>query len=195
MNGGAGARALFRDVLVASASVPGLFPPVLIRVQEQQAVYEEVHVDGTVALPFFVPLGFTASHRTTVYVIVDGRLSEQPAAIRLQTRSILSRSVSAGLNHMLRTSLELTASDTQLQGAQFQFAAIPVAYPTLRSFDFRTSTMQSLFQFGYRCARAGRLWNSSRGTGADGGHGDDGADGRPNQCPADDAFIGRLAVR
>jgi predicted acylesterase/phospholipase RssA len=31
MNGGVGARALFRDVLLASASVPGLFPPVVIR--------------------------------------------------------------------------------------------------------------------------------------------------------------------
>src|ERR1700734_752520 len=39
MNGGAGARALFRDVLVASASVPGLFPPVVIRGQEQHAVF------------------------------------------------------------------------------------------------------------------------------------------------------------
>jgi predicted acylesterase/phospholipase RssA len=203
MNGGAGARALFRDVLVASASVPGLFPPVVIRVQEQQAVYEEVHVDGTIALPFFVPLGFAASsgntndpsHRTTVYVIVDGRLSEQPAAIRLRTRSILSRSVSAGLNHMLRTTLELAATDSELEGAQFQFAAIPVAYPQLSSFDFRTSTMQSLFQFGYQCARAGRLWTSSRDLGSDRAQRDGTGTGQLNQCPADDAFIGRLAVR
>ena len=58
MNGGLGARALFREVLVASASVPGLFPPVVIRVQEQQALYEEVHVDGTATVPFFVPPAF-----------------------------------------------------------------------------------------------------------------------------------------
>src|SRR5580700_8800187 len=56
MNGGPGARALFRDVLVASASIPGMFPPVVIRVQEQEALYEEVHVDGTITVPFFVPL-------------------------------------------------------------------------------------------------------------------------------------------
>ena len=113
MNGGAGARALFRDVLVASASVPGLFPPVVIRVQEQQALYDEVHVDGTISLPFFVPLAFVeparnangASNGTAVYVIVDGRLSEQPAPIRLRTRSIMSRSVSAGLNNNKRTTL------------------------------------------------------------------------------------------
>jgi predicted acylesterase/phospholipase RssA len=203
MNGGAGARALFRDVLVASASVPGLFPPVVIRVQEQQALYDEVHVDGTIAVPFFVPLAFVEARRdatdrsqgTAVYVLVDGRLSEQPAAIRMRARSILSRSVSAGLNHMLRTTLELTATDAELQGAQFQFAAIPVAYPQVDSFDFSTPTMRSLFQFGYRCAQAGRLWTSSRGVGVDAANRDDSGAGPPKQCPADDASISRLAVR
>ncbi|HEX3397161.1 MAG TPA: patatin-like phospholipase family protein [Steroidobacteraceae bacterium] len=201
MNGGAGARELFRDVLVASASVPGLFPPVVIRVQEQQALYNEVHVDGTIAVPFFVPLAFVEPTRDSgnpshVYVIVDGRLSEQAVPIRLRARSILSRSVSAGLNHMLRTNLELTATDAQLDGAQFQFAAIPAAYPQVSSFDFRTPTMRSLFQFGYKCAQAGRLWTStsSRSAGQDADR-DDSGTGPPNQCPADDAFISRLAVR
>jgi len=193
MNGGADARTLFRDVLVASASVPGLFPPVVIRVQEQQALYEEVHVDGAFAVPFFVPPAF-ASHGAAVYVIVDGRLSEQPAPIRLRARSILSRSVSTGLDHMLRTTLELTATDAQLEGAEFQYAAIPVAYPQVDPFDFRTTTMRSLFQFGYECAQAGRLWSSSRSVG-DGSHSDHKGAGQPNHCPADDEFIGRLAVR
>jgi len=194
MNGGADARALFRDVLVASASVPGLFPPVVIRVQEQQALYDEVHVDGAFAVPFFVPPAF-ASHGAAVYVIVDGRLSEQPAAIRLRARSILSRSVSTGLDHMLRTTLELTATDAQLEGAEFQYAAIPLAYPQVDPFDFRTTTMRSLFQFGYKCAQAGRLWSSSRSVGRDDAHSDDKGTGQPNHCPADDEYIGRLAVR
>ncbi len=188
MNGGPGARALFRDVLVASASVPGLFPPVVIRVQEQQALYEEVHVDGTTTVPFVVPLGFVESsrdasdpsHGAAVYVIVDGRLSEQPASVRLRTRSILSRSVSAGLNHMLRTTLELTATDAELQGAQLQYAAIPVAYPQLDPFDFRTATMRSLFQYGYKCAQAGRLWTSSRSAGRDSGNRDDTGKAQPH---------------
>jgi predicted acylesterase/phospholipase RssA len=199
MNGGAGARALFRDVLVASASVPGLFPPVVIRVQEQHALYDEVHVDGTIAVPFFVPPAFVQPTPDTnnpphVYVIIDGRLSERAAAIRLRARSILSRSVSAGLNHMLRTHLELTATDAELEGAQFQFAAVPADYPQLNSFDFRTPTMRSLFQFGYRCARAGRLWTSSGGAG-NAANRDDSRTTPPNQCPADDVSIGRLAVR
>jgi predicted acylesterase/phospholipase RssA len=201
VNGGPDARTLFRDVLVASASVPGLFPPVVIRVQDQQTLYEEVHVDGTATVPFLVPLAFVepprdASDRgAAVYVIVDGRLSEQPAPIPLRTKSILSRSVSAGLNHMLRTTLELTATDAELEGAQFQFTAIPATYPRLDPFDFRTPTMRSLFQFGYKCAQAGRLWTSSRSVGLDSGNHDDTGTGQPSQCPANDDFIGRLAGR
>jgi outer membrane scaffolding protein for murein synthesis (MipA/OmpV family) len=53
MNGGANARTLFRDVLVASASVPGKLPPVIIRVHEQNTMTEEAHVDGIVSVPFF----------------------------------------------------------------------------------------------------------------------------------------------
>jgi len=203
MNGGRDARALFRDVLVASASVPGLFPPVVIRVQEQQALFEEVHVDGTTSVPFLVPLAFIERspdasgrlHGTEVYIIVDGRLIEQPAAIRLRTGSNPSRSVSAGLNHRFRTTLELTATDAQREGAQLQFAAIPVAYPQLDLFDFRTPTMRSLFQYGYTCAQAGRLWLSTRGGGGDEASRTGTAAGQNTPCPVDDHSLGRFAVR
>jgi predicted acylesterase/phospholipase RssA len=203
MNGGAGARALFRDVLVASASVPGLFPPVVIRVQEQQALFEEVHVDGTATVPFFVPPAFFEPSRNardpsqgaTVYIIVDGCLSERPAAVRLRTRSILTRSVSAGLNHMLRTNLELTATNAELEGAQLQYAAIPVAYPQLNPFDFRTATMRSLFRYGYECAQAGRLWTSLRNVGSDGGKRLGAAASQSTPCPVDDEYNARLVSR
>jgi len=203
MNGGPGARALFRDVLVASASVPGLFPPVVIRVHDEQALYEEVHVDGTATVPFLVPLAFVEPspeaserlHSAAVYIIVDGRLSEQPASIRMRTRSILSRSVSAGLNHMFRTSLELAATDAEREGAQFQFAAIPVDYPQRDPFDFRTPTMRSLFQYGYKCAQAGRLWISSRGVGSDAARRTGTAASEIAPCPVDAESVGRFAVR
>jgi hypothetical protein len=96
---------------------------------------------------------------------------------------------------MLRTTLELTATDAELEGAQFQFAAIPVTYPRLDSFDFSTPTMRSLFQYAYQCAQAGRLWTSSGSVGREDANRDDKGTGQPNQCPADDEFIGRLAVR
>jgi hypothetical protein len=96
---------------------------------------------------------------------------------------------------MLRTTLELTATDAQLEGAQFQFAAIPGTYPRVSAFDFSTPTMRSLFQYGYKCAQAGRLWTSSRSAGREDANRTGAGTGQPNPCPADDEFIGRLAVR
>ena len=86
MNGGDQAKALVRDVLVASASVPGLFPPVIIRVRMGGALVTETHIDGTATAPFLVPAGFMPNARRDapssspagVYVIVDGHLSEEP---------------------------------------------------------------------------------------------------------------------
>jgi predicted acylesterase/phospholipase RssA len=194
INGGALARTLFRDVLVASASVPGMFPPVIIHVQEQSTTLEEAHVDGTVSVPFFVPPGFTEmpedevigrSRGAIVYVIIDGRLSEERLWVPLKARAILARSVSAGLNHMMRTTLELTATNVELQGAQLQYAAIPLAYPPAAPFDFRAQTTRPLFLYGYDCALAGRLWIPSRRDG-DQVNNESVAAGQHIPCPVDD---------
>jgi predicted acylesterase/phospholipase RssA len=203
LNGGAGARELFRDVLVASASVPKLFPPVVIRVQEQQALYNEVHVAGGTSLPFFVPQDFAAVFRTasnrpqsvTLYVIIDGRLMEDSTPNHKHNRPVESRSVSAGLDHMVSTTLELTAGDAAIDGTAFQFAAIPAAYPQTDSSDFRTPSPQALFQYGYRCAQAGRLWTSSRRDAADNVSGVGDGAGQTKPCPADPQIAQRLAIR
>ena len=91
MNGGPSAKALFRDVLVASASAPGVFPPVMIRIQDTGGDYSEAHVDGTATVPFIVPPTLLQLPRdvangspTAVYVLVDGRLSQEPTPIRLR---------------------------------------------------------------------------------------------------------------
>jgi predicted acylesterase/phospholipase RssA len=203
MNGGQHAKALLRDVLVASASVPGLFPPVIIRVRERGRLFAEAHVDGTATTPFLVPAslaqqpgGFDSSRPTAVYVIVDGRLSEEQRPVELRFRAILSRSISVGLTHMMRTSLELTATSTEIQGAHFEYAAIPMAYGSVTPFDFRTSTMRALFQYGLDCAQSGRFWISSPRIASRGAErrGDDGAS-QSVRCPAEDEFIGHFAVR
>jgi predicted acylesterase/phospholipase RssA len=200
MHGGTEARTLFRDVLVASASVPGMFPPVVIR--------NETHIDGGVTLPFFVapspvdmppvdvakePADSTQGAR--LYVLIDGQLGEHPRATRLRTTAIVSRSVAAGLNTMMRTTLELTAADASRRGIRLDYSAIPVAYPFHGAFDFSAESVRPLFQYAYDCARNGRFWTEF-------GPADDGAAasraapaGTALSCPADDVFIERFAER
>jgi predicted acylesterase/phospholipase RssA len=201
--GGPDARTLVRDVLVASASVPGMFPPVMIRVSENGASHDEAHVDGSTTVPFFVPPAFVqtppavgdGTSHTSVYVIIDGSLGEAPQATRLTTRAILSRSIHAGLSHMLLTTLELTAATAQLRGATMRYSAVPGAHPRGDAYDFRPDTMRPLVRYAYECAETGRLWTTF-------GRNDDGgvmvrgtAEAQDVPCPADDAFIRYFASR
>jgi predicted acylesterase/phospholipase RssA len=203
-NGGQDARALFRDVLLASASVPGMFPPVIIRVQTQGSSHDEAHVDGAVTVPFFVPPALLQTpadpvdplRHAAVYVIIDGPLGEPARTTRLTARAILSRSVGAGLSHMLLTALELTAATTQLQRATLQYSAMPAAYPPVAAFHFSADTMRPLFHYAYECAQSGRLWTAFRHTESEGGAVlFSTADAQKVPCPADDAFIGYFASR
>ncbi len=41
---------LFRKVLLASAALPGIFPPVYFKVTAGEETYEEIHVDGAIGL-------------------------------------------------------------------------------------------------------------------------------------------------
>ena len=202
-NGGPSARTLFRDVLVASASVPGMFPPVIIRVDENGTPRNEAHVDGAATLPFFVPPAFvqTATRepdgagQTAVYVIIDGPLSDGARSTRLTARAILSRSIHAGLDRLLLTTLELTAARAQLQGATLQYSALPSSYPHLDPFDFHADAMLPLFRYADDCAGSGRLWTTFRRT-EDGGSTVGGmAETQKVPCPADDAFIRYFASR
>jgi predicted acylesterase/phospholipase RssA len=202
-NGGPSARALFRDVLVGSASVPGMFPPVIIRVKEDGAPHDEAHVDGAATMPFFVPPAFVqppsealdGAHQTAVYVIIDGPLGEAARSTRLTARAILTRSIHAGLDHLLLTTLELTAARAQLQRATLQYSALPNAYPHLDPFDLHADTMRPLFRYADDCARAGRLWTTFGRTEDAGGTVRGVTETQKVPCPADDAFIRYFASR
>jgi predicted acylesterase/phospholipase RssA len=202
MHGGTNARVMFRDVLVASASVPGMFPPVVMHFRKNGQVYDEAHVDGSVTLPFFVAPEFaddslespttpTAATRrpTTVYVLIDGPLDERPQATRLQTGAILSRSVTASLHVMMRTTLELVASNAAANGVSLQYSAIPAAFPRRNAFDFSAAGMRPLFQYAAQCGAETHLWTTfHRGVPANTEATAVSAGGSV-PCPADDALI------
>jgi predicted acylesterase/phospholipase RssA len=202
-NGGPSTRTLFCDVLVASASVPGVFPPVIIRFHEDGGDREEAHVDGGATVPFFVPPAFVetpseasgGAHAAAVYVIIDGPLAEAARTTRLTARGVLSRSIDAGLNHLLLTTLELTAATAQLQGATLRYSAVPEAYPYLDALDFRAATRRPLFHYAYNCAQEGRLWAEIRRADGDEGTADSVALLQKVPCPSDDPFIGYFATR
>ena len=77
---------LFRSVLLASASIPGIFPPVLIDAEANGKKFQELHNDGTITAPFFIaPESVLAGNGTVhlptkqIYVIANAKLH---AAVR-----------------------------------------------------------------------------------------------------------------
>ena len=198
--GGAEAKVLFRSVLLASASVPGMFPPVTIKFQASGRRHVETHVDGGVTMPFFIEPspqdlpapGANGAPPTTVRVVINGRLRDPPQVTRASAVSIFSRSVSAGLSHMKRATLESMQLATTERGFSFTYAAVPSSYPLHGAFDFDPQAQRSLFEYASACAEAGRVWTS----GKDNGHPPARQDEfRPSmQCPADDALLQRFAA-
>lgn len=164
--GGPDARQLFRDVLVASASIPGVFPPVMIRVESDGKSYDELHVDGSTTLSMFiapemaavVPEAFAGAARIQVYVIVNGQLGATPKTTRVGSLDILSRSVDANLLHNNRAAVALAYNVARAHGMTFQLTAIPDGYPYRGPLDFHPGEMSALFEFAAACAARGQLW-------------------------------------
>lgn len=164
--GGAVARKLFRDVLVASASVPGVFPPVLIPVHEGGHRYEEMHVDGGVTTSLFaapliaqiLPSDLRLLRGAHLYVIVNGQLVAAPITTRLSTPAILERSFSAQTTYKTRETLALTLGFAERYGLHLRVSEIPGDYPFGSFIDFRPRHLRALFDYAAACAAQGRLW-------------------------------------
>jgi hypothetical protein len=162
------ARQLFRDVLLASASVPGAFRPVLIHVKEAGGIHDEMHVDGATTVPFlgapesvfFTSLDLAGLKRGKIFVLVNGQLAIAPRTTKFSTVPVLAKSFAAATRHMTRVELATTAGFAQLHGMELQFTAVPADYPQVSALDFRPATMRSLFQYGATCAEQGRLWTT-----------------------------------
>jgi len=167
-HGGEPARKLFRDVLVASASIPGVFSPVLIHVQEAGVSYDEMHVDGNASTSLFVApvaanfalLDQRSLNGARVYVLINGQIMDAPETTRYQLGPIVSRTFSAALKHMSRAQVVAVNQFAEKYRMSVQSTYLPFDYPKYGSADFRASTMRALFDYGARCAQSGRLWTT-----------------------------------
>jgi hypothetical protein len=167
-HGGPQARELFRDVLVASASVPGVFPPVLIPVRDGNRRYDELHVDGGVTTPVFIepliagvqPTELPPLQGANLYMIINGALARAPSTTALNTLDVLAGSFEAGLTYRTREAVAITAGLARQLGMRLRMTEIPADYPVTSFVNFDAEPMHALFDFGARCSAEGQLWLS-----------------------------------
>lgn len=156
----------FRQVLLASASIPGVFPPVLIagRSAEGQVV-QEMHVDGGVNAPFLaVPESLLSSAPAdplppggAIYVLVNGGLAPDARTTDGGLRAILARTYDSASKASLRTHLAANAAFAARNGLQLYVSAIPREVES-SSLDFSPQAMKRLFELGRARALSGEAW-------------------------------------
>jgi hypothetical protein len=162
-----------RRILLASAAIPGAFPPTMFDVTLDGTSYQEMHVDGgAFAQAFLYPAGLTRQRRVRMtngqvvvpavaYVIRNGRLDPEWATTERSTLGIAGRAIAtmiaaSGLNDVLRM-----YNTTQRDGIGFNLAYIGTDFTQKLPEPFDQGYMRALFDYGYQRARRGYDWSKT----------------------------------
>src|SRR3954463_3406897 len=140
-----GALNLFRDVLVASASVPGVYSPVLINVEGEGNRFNEMHVDGGVrANLLVVPESLLLSSvrppssgiLPRVYILMNNKLEQDFEIVEAKTLTIVSRSFITAVKANTQNTLIATYDFARRNKWDFNLSSIDADYPTTTLMDF-----------------------------------------------------------
>ncbi len=162
---------LFRDILVASAAIPGVFPPIMVKVEAGGRIYDEMHVDGGVtAQVFLYPAAFSfkevdkelgIQRRRTVYVIRNAQLASVHMEVPRKLLPILGRTIDAliktqGIGDLYRIYL-----GCKRDGLEYRLAYIPPDFDAVSTEPFDPVYMRKLFDLGFEQAKNGYPWADS----------------------------------
>lgn len=166
---------VFREILVASASIPVLFPPVLIDVEAGGQTYDEMHVDGgTVGQMFFYGSaldwkkviaeasgGKELVDKSTLYVIIDGEIDPESEAVRRRLGSITNRTISTLIKVSAWSALYRMYLHAEQGGYGFKYVGLPDSYEPLVKEPYNPEEMTRMFDIGYEIGLKGDGWRSA----------------------------------
>jgi hypothetical protein len=164
------ARELIIEVLRASASIPGAFPPVMLDVTVGGERYEEMHVDGgAMAQIFLYPPSLKlqsaerrlGKHKDIAYIIRNGRLFRPEQSVKRQTLAIAGQAIATmtaanGVNDLYR--IYLTAGRDKVD---YNLAFLDDEFDVAYVGPFDKTYMNTLFEYGYRKGAAGFKWHKA----------------------------------
>jgi hypothetical protein len=161
---------LFRSVLVASASAPGMFAPALIEVQAQGRRIREMHVDGGImanvlALPEKMLLAAVrpqSRSKPKLFVIVNGKLAPDFSLVGNFTVPVVMRSFWTAVKANTRNILIATYDFCRRNLWEFRLTAIEPSYEietTAVNFDGRY--IGRLYAYGYARATSAAPWQGA----------------------------------
>jgi predicted acylesterase/phospholipase RssA len=160
---------LFRDVMTASASIPVVFPPMLIDAQANGHRFQEMHVDGGVTAPVLtLPEAFLLRNgalarglRMNIYVLVNDKVERDFQLVPNSTIDIAARTSASVTKTQIRAVLYETYDFARRNNLGFNLTYIDKGLPSPTSFGFDANYMRSLYQHGYDKAKTGDFWAKS----------------------------------
>jgi len=170
-SGDPGALELIHKVILASASIPVAFPPVIIEVETDGQRYDEMHADGGTSTQIFLyPVGIKWDMVTEklevkgtpkVFLIRNAHLepvrkSLKPKILPIAGRAISSLIRTQGIGDMYRLYY-----GAQRDGLDYHLAYIPGDFGETPKEMFDPEYMRKLFDLGYRMAKAGYPWHKA----------------------------------
>ncbi len=166
--GGPAALDLFVKVMVASTSIPGAFPPMMIDVESGGRRYQEMHVDGgVVAQVFAYPVTLRlaeesallgASRERQLYIIRNARLDADWMQVQRATMSIAARAVASMIQSQGIGDLYRIYATAHRDGVQFNLAFIPSSFQAPHKEEFDTEYMRALYETAYDMGLKGYPW-------------------------------------
>ena len=160
---------LIHKVILASAAIPGAFPPVLIKVEAEGNLYDEMHVDGGTASQIFLyPAGLDWTRVTDklevkgvphAYIIRNSFLDPEWETVKPKIMPIAGESINSlirtqGIGDMYRIYL-----NCQRDGIDYNLAYIPDHFDRKTTETFDPVYMGKLFELGYQMAKDGYPWD------------------------------------
>jgi hypothetical protein len=156
---------LFRDVLLASCAVPGMFPPVLFLVPgEDGEPVPELHGDGGITAQLFMPssvfqvaaaasppgVPIVPGANGNLFCIVSGKMYADASPLRQKVLPILGATTEAIMYANCRAELGHLNSQATLSGMRFHAAALrqDAAVDVQTSMSINQGEMQKLYREG-----------------------------------------------
>ena len=162
-------KKLITDILLASAAIPAVFPPMRIHVQSAGGAYDELHVDGGVsAQVFFAPPNirfadferkeFGRPRTRSLYIIRNGRLNPTYELTAERTIPIAQRAIATLTTYQGLADLTRLQTLAQAGSARLFFVSIPRSFTSIPRSEFDKAYMWELYRVGNQLGFAGR-WN------------------------------------
>jgi len=158
---------LVRKIILASAAIPGLLPPIMIDVLLDQAKHQEMHVDGgTVSQVFLYPSSLRLGSilrrddaiRPTAYIIRNGRASPSPEKVERKTLAIAGRAIETMIASNGVGDLYRIYTTAQRDRIDFNLALIGDDFKQPYAAPFDHTYMAKLFEYGLGKGRVGYVW-------------------------------------